>query len=184
MRDYLQKFNVENIKIELEKCQYTKEKIIYLIDIKTQSKQMPIEDKLHLGAGFLLYSLENWCDAEIQKLKELEQLELQYFDINKSDHQKDIDHIGKVELENLSQQIVMFHELGIFQFLKDRFKIHEKDHTTIAKLFCHLTMNNENFSTKVTSIKNLKEKPEKIISKKSISKINTILSELNLSHPI
>jgi hypothetical protein len=77
----------------------------------------------------------------------------------------------------------MFHELGIFQFLRDRFKIHNDDNTTLAKLFCHLTMNNENFRTKVTSIKNLKDAPEKIISNKAITKIKTILLELNLSHP-
>lgn len=176
MSEDLKKFYIENITSELKILQFTKDKIIYLVDIKTQYKQLSIDDKLHLGGGFLLGHLEKWCNIEIQKLKELEQLEQEFNNTSKLDHQ-----VGEVELENLSQQIVMFHELGIFQHLRDRYKIHEDDNTTLAKLFSHLTMNHENLNTKVASIKNLKKAPDKIISKRATTKINTILFELNLS---
>ena len=182
MQQHLEKFNTKNILAKIETFLFDKDKIKYLVEIKTEYIQLSLDDKLTLGDGLLNNGFEYWCIAEINKIKEIGE-------INKFNFLSPTSLESTTPNPNLKTQTanyLLLNELGIINFLKDRYKDQISNDTDLAKILCQIMRyENENEINSMRSliknhrkslIKNHTDNSPKVETDKAMNEVKQIMT--------
>lgn len=174
MIDNPSKFEVENISIELDKLTDPQVKIKYLIKIKAEYKQLSALDKISfIGSKMMLTDLVSWCDAEIEQLKDIEQLEKKYLN-------DDIENFITSEKIQLKTRFLFLIELGIIEHLKNKFSILKPTATDShnAGLLSVImgTNNKKDIENLRTYIRDLRNDPEHFKNETALKKVKDLMA--------